>query len=434
MDSKLSQRFRRRGERERWLPPREKFLLAVSGGGDSMAMLKLFYDLCGPGCLAVAHLDHGLREASAEDCRFVQEVCRNLQVPCHVDRQPVLELRQRGEGLEEAARRVRHRFLEEIRHKIGARWIALAHSRDDLAETLLMNLGRGCGIWGLAAMAHRRDPILRPVLDFSRQELRQILKRSGWTWIDDETNDSRQFLRNRVRLDLLPLMAQEINPQIADHLAALAAEAAQWRDEEERLACQDRQRLEVPVPWPWLAFDLAGLRQLSGPGRIRLLRSCARSLGLGFIDRRRLDQLESLILRSGRWLFQWGSTVDLLARGGLVLLGPASEKLSPQLTIRPGSSLRWGGWEATLQEASRGQASPWSLWGPLVEEVRLVQRQGSGGCWLADSLPRVLWGEIFSADPKITGWENRGYSVKCESPLRLDLKPLSGHWRVDHGI
>lgn len=410
-----------------------KCVLAVSGGSDSMAMLRLFIELYGRDSIVVAHLDHGIRETSDRDCRFVQRACENLGVPCCSDRRPVLELRCKGESVEEAARRVRYDFLEEVRAAHQARWIALGHTRDDLAETVLLNLARGCGLWGLAGMPEIRDPFIRPVLDFSREELRDILREAQWAWVDDETNSSDIYLRNRVRLEVMPLMSQRMNPRIVEHLAALAGEVAQWRCEEERSAQLDWARLKRPVPWPWIGLDLSGLRRMESSGVVRLLRHCARKAGLTSLERQRWHCLEALIRRSGRWTFQWGSFVDIVARDGLVILGPAAEKLNPEMSLRAGEILRWGGWEIRLSPCSQKASAPWSLWGPRVEKIRLIRRQSLKGDWFADRLPRLFWGE-FPIDPKITGWENSSDSVEWESILRLDMRPLCGHWRIDDGI
>ena len=204
----------------RRMPPLPEHLLAgVSGGADSVALLHLLLQR-GVRVTAV-HVNHGLRgEASDGDERFVRELCGHLQVPLLVYRAVPPD----APG-EDWARRARYGFFREAMVATGAEALALAHHRDDQAETLLLHLLRGSGLTGLGGMAADAVVdglrIVRPLLQFSRQELRELLLRLGQPWREDESNDDPRYLRNALRLDVLPKL-EELIPGVAKRLAATA--------------------------------------------------------------------------------------------------------------------------------------------------------------------------------------------------------------------
>ena len=161
-------------------------LVAVSGGGDSVALLRAMAALraAGEGRIAVAHLNHQLRSGSDEDERFVVELSHRLGVPCEVERIAVARLAAAsGDGVEAAARKARYRFLEQAASRLGARFVATAHTADDQAETILHRIVRGTGVRGLAGMARVRRlghaTLIRPLLGVRGNELRAYLDALG---------------------------------------------------------------------------------------------------------------------------------------------------------------------------------------------------------------------------------------------------------------
>ena len=139
--------------------------------------------------------------------------------------------RRERRSLEDAARRERYEFFERARRQFGADVVALGHTRDDQAETFLLRLVRGAGPRGLAAMYPRHGTIIRPVLDCRRLELRKYLDERNMRYVDDETNDDVAIPRNRVRAELIPLLADRFNPAIVDalaHEAELSREIWAW--------------------------------------------------------------------------------------------------------------------------------------------------------------------------------------------------------------
>ncbi|HET9417340.1 MAG TPA: tRNA lysidine(34) synthetase TilS [Candidatus Limnocylindria bacterium] len=184
-------------------------LLAVSGGADSMAMLHGAAQLLEADAtrwrLSVAHLDHGLRPDSADDAAFVAEAAAALRLPVTVRRTDVAALaRDEGRSIEDAGREARYRFLAEL-SRDGA-LVMTAHTLDDLAETVLLNLLRGSGLAGVTGIPARRGNVARPLLAERRETLRTLLDEAGLAYRDDPSNEDPGFLRNRVRGELLPLL------------------------------------------------------------------------------------------------------------------------------------------------------------------------------------------------------------------------------------
>jgi len=207
-------------------------LLAVSGGADSVALLRAMRALktAGEGRLAAAHLNHLLRnDESAEDETFVVELCRRLGVPCEVGRAEVDQMAARsGEGLESAARSARYEFLQRTAARLGARYVVTAHSADDQAETILHRIVRGTGVRGLVGMARARTlgpaaTLMRPLLGFRRAELAVYLNDLGQPYRSDSSNHDLRYTRNRIRHELLPQLAEQFNPAVIDALLRLGS-------------------------------------------------------------------------------------------------------------------------------------------------------------------------------------------------------------------
>jgi len=174
--------------------------------------------------LSVAHLDHALRDDSATDAEAVAADAARLGIPCEVRRVDVAVLaRDEGRSIEDAGREARYRFLQEIAPE-GA-LIATAHTADDAAETVLLNLLRGSGLSGARGIPRRRGRIARPLLGARRATLRALLDDAGIAYVDDPSNADPAYLRNRVRAELVQLL-EAIRPGAVDRIGAFARLAA----------------------------------------------------------------------------------------------------------------------------------------------------------------------------------------------------------------
>ena len=205
------------------LPPKgARVLCAVSGGADSMCLLTLLL-LTGDYELAAAHFEHGIRGGeSLRDCAFVEDFCREKEIPCFVEHADVPAFaRERGLGLEEAARMLRYAFLERVADERGFDFIATAHNADDNAETVLFNLARGTGPDGLCGIPPRRGRIIRPLLGLTRAEIERCLAASGTPHVEDGTNADERFSRNRIRHSVVPVL-KELNPSFPEAAARLS--------------------------------------------------------------------------------------------------------------------------------------------------------------------------------------------------------------------
>jgi tRNA(Ile)-lysidine synthase len=254
---------------------------AVSGGADSCAMLIALHLLKVP--LIVAHLDHGLRPESRDDARYVADLALALDLPCECARVDVAAVAAaRKIGLEDAGRRSRYAFLEQIRVRHGAQWIATAHHLDDLCEDMLLRLIRGSGWPALGGMPARDDGrrLLRPLLQTPQRTLRAMLRALGLSWREDAGNQSRAARRNRIRQDLLPLIRRE-NPSFDQAVRRLWQMARldehYWRT---ILDPSGRERASRQEENPERGLVLAGARldSLHPAARLRLYLECVHRL------------------------------------------------------------------------------------------------------------------------------------------------------------
>lgn len=193
-----------------------RYLLAVSGGMDSSVLAALFHRAGLP--FAIAHCNFHLRgEDSNRDMRFVQEMAERFQVPCFVQEFDTLALqKESGASIEMIARELRYSWFEEIGREYD--YIVTAHHADDAAETMLMNLCRGTGLKGMVGIPERNGKIIRPLLRMPRQKIQQYAEKENISFVVDYTNSDTNIKRNKIRHDVLPVLA-EINPNLTETLS-----------------------------------------------------------------------------------------------------------------------------------------------------------------------------------------------------------------------
>lgn len=202
----------------------DRLLVAVSGGPDSTALLHGLAKVAERLgiSLVAACVDHRLRPESDEEAREVQRRCRDLGMACEILAVDVQ--RARHVSTQEAARDARLAALESSAVRLNCTKIALGHTADDQAETVLFRIVRGTGLAGLAGIPYQRGPFIRPLLDVRRAELLAFLAKRKIAFVTDPSNANRRYARSRIRHDVLPMLARE-NPRVVDALLALSREA-----------------------------------------------------------------------------------------------------------------------------------------------------------------------------------------------------------------
>jgi len=294
-------------------------LVAVSGGPDSVALLDVLHELA-PALrltLEVAHVHHGLRPEADADADFARGLAERLGLPFHLERVRVRR-EPPWDGLEAEARRARHAALEARARLIAAARIATGHTADDQAETVLMRLLDGAGPRGLAGIAPARGLLIRPLIESRREDVLAHLAARGLGWVEDASNRDPRFLRNRIRHQVLPYLAEVCGPRITESLCRSAALSRALVAELEERARAELDRLGARGACG-VVFAVGDLARLSEELAAETLLQAAAALGdarprRGAIHRavrrllapeptRRALKVGRLVMeRSGRWL------------------------------------------------------------------------------------------------------------------------------------
>jgi tRNA(Ile)-lysidine synthase len=237
--SKLLQTVERTIETYGMLEPKDSVIIGVSGGPDSVALLHVLFLIASRFSLklGVAHLNHCLRRNDSDkDAQFVEVLAKKYDLPCYTHKKDVLKYQIENKlSLEEAARRVRYTFLNNVADTMQYNKIAVGHHSDDNAELILMNLFRGSGTQGLSGIPPVRDhKIIRPLIELNRSELIAFLSQNKLEYVSDESNTDTKYLRNRVRHDLIPLIKTAYNPNISEtlnRLSSIIRSEEEWIDD-----------------------------------------------------------------------------------------------------------------------------------------------------------------------------------------------------------
>jgi len=306
----------------RLLQPGDRIAVAVSGGADSVALLRALMELRSElgVVLSVAHFNHGIRGADSDaDESFTKALAESLGLEFHADSGSTPAHAQGNKSsLETAARELRHRWFAELIAGGKADKIATAHTLDDQAETILMRVVRGSGTRGLAGIApwQREKFLVRPLLGVSRSEVESYLASLNQPWREDATNRDLAHTRNRVRHELLPLLEQNYNPGIRHTLADLGevarAEEEYWEQETavlfSRLVREGKPTRgggRSAGQSEALAVDLAALTGIPLAARRRLVRAMGEHFGVA-LEFKHVDQLLDLGADNAR-----GTTIEL---------------------------------------------------------------------------------------------------------------------------
>lgn len=354
-------------------------VVACSGGPDSIALLGVLHSLSPQLGLVlhVAHFDHRMRPASTRDARLVERVARELGLPTHTG------AAARAPRSEAEARDARYAFLREIARSSGAKAIALGHTRDDQAETVLLHLVRGSGVLGLAAMRPRRDDLARPLLCLTRGDTVAYAKAMGVRAVRDPTNATERYARNLVRLRVLPLL-ERLNPKARDALTRVADNAALLSDVLRSAAANALDGATVDARNE-LTLDLDRLPPDDAIASEALAIAADRKGASGLSERHRRALLR--LARGDR-----GSARVDLPHGVVALreyrrlsIGPRLPQGVPPepLELRPGTTIEWGEWAFGLDDSASERMLPMRVRVPrsdlLVRAWRSGDRLVGGG-------------------------------------------------------
>lgn len=293
----------------------DKVVVGVSGGPDSLALLHSLMILQGDFgyTLQVAHLNHGLRPEAAADAEYVRDLAAAWGLPVTVARRDVLAYRQEHRlSIEAAAREVRYNFFQEVAAAVGATRIAVGHQAEDQAETVLLNLLRGSGLSGLKAMLPRRGRLIRPLLFVNRAEIEAYCRDNGLRPRRDYTNEDPVYRRNKIRHQLLPLLAREYNPAI---VAALGRTAQILQEDENLLADLAHRALEGIIKKRGggaLVLDRRGWQELAPALQRRVLRLAAAILGRR-VSFNQVEQARAVAREGGA--LTWPGRLSIVVRG-----------------------------------------------------------------------------------------------------------------------
>ncbi len=205
----------------------DNIVIGVSGGPDSMALLNILIKIKNKDQkigIVVAHINHMIREEAQEETKYVESFCKNHNIQCFTKMENVIEIAKTEKiGTEEAGRKIRYKFFEEVLEKTNSNKIATAHTANDRAETVLMNIMRGSGTSGLKAIEEKRgDKYIRPLIDCTRQEIEEYCIKEKIEPKYDESNKENIYTRNKVRNLLIPYIEKEFNPNIVETLNRLS--------------------------------------------------------------------------------------------------------------------------------------------------------------------------------------------------------------------
>ncbi|MDO4614188.1 MAG: tRNA lysidine(34) synthetase TilS [Lachnospiraceae bacterium] len=329
------------------LPEGSRVQVALSGGADSVCLLKLICLLREERSLTLeaVHVHHGIRGAEAErDAAFCGQLCGELQVPLRiVYRNIPEEAAQKRETLEEAGRNARREIFLAYDGIT-----ALAHHRDDVAETVLLNAARGTGIRGLASLRPVTGSLIRPLLAVSRDEIRTYLREEHQTWCEDSTNAGTEAVRNRLRLHLIPAMEEEINAGSSRHLAALSARAGEIRDFLEAEAGKRAEiYLNISGETVSVSEDLLGEMPVMAAEILRLAVEKASGTGKD-LEEIHVKLLRELLSGAGGRKLDLPYGLRAERQTGCVVICPRKNEdvrvENEEIPLIPGSRIRYGGY------------------------------------------------------------------------------------------
>ena len=332
---------------EQWnmFPPKGGTILcAVSGGRDSVCLLHYLHRISSAYGFSVAagHYNHHMRPTAGRDEDFVRQLCAQLGVPFYTEGCDVVKAAAEAKlGVEEMGRRLRYDFLERLAHRLGAQRIATAHHMADQAETVLLNLLRGTGAEGLCGIPPVRGRLIRPLLNTPRQEIERYLDHFGLGHVEDETNESLAFARNRLRKNVMPEL-ERINPALRQNIARTAAIVRREDDYLNALAAEY-------LPGEGTAADCRRLLEAPEVLRLRAIRLLAKRLDTGKKDwgAVHVETILELVKTGRNGCLSLPDGMVAVCSGGVLRLERLAAPVDGAMALTEGEH-RWNGWHVTV--------------------------------------------------------------------------------------
>ena len=333
---------------EQWnmLPARGGTILcAVSGGRDSVCLLHYLHGISSAYGFSVAagHYNHHMRPTAQRDEDFVRQLCAQLEVPFYTEGCDVVRAAEEaGLGVEEMGRRLRYDFLERLADRLGAERIATAHHMADQAETVLLNLMRGTGPEGLGGIPPVRGRLIRPLLNTPREEIEGYLNHFGLGHVEDETNESLAFARNRLRKNVMPEL-EKINPALRQNIARTAAIVRREDDYLNSLAAEY-------LPREGTQADCQRLLEAPEVLRARAVRLLAKRLDTGKKDwgAVHVEAILELVKTGRDGCLSLPDGAVAVCCGGVLRLERLTAPADGAVALTEGEH-RWNGWDVTVR-------------------------------------------------------------------------------------
>ena len=317
-------------------------LVLTSGGADSAATAAGLVGFLGAAAVTALHLNYALRDDSDRDEQTCRELCERLGIELAVQRP-----RLGGGNVQAAAREARYAAAEGVRAQRGLDWVATGHTRTDLAETVLYRLATSPGSRALLGMRPKRGRVVRPMLALGRDQVRQLASDAGLPFRDDPTNAGPEYARNRIRNEVLPVLA-EIGTEVEGTIAATQAELAEESDALEALAAEALSESGADAAGAISAEQLSALDP--AVRRLALRRLAERSVGLPVpLNRSRAGEIWRLVQEPEGGVIELGGGVEAHMEQGHVrfMAGRASEP--PEATLPVPGACRFGTWEVRAE-------------------------------------------------------------------------------------
>lgn len=319
-------------------------VVLLSGGADSSCATAAITDLLGPESVAALHVNYGLRPDADAGERAARALCAKLRIDLHIER-PRL-----GEGnLQARAREARYRLAEDLRARRRGDWIATGHTRTDLAETLIYRLAVSPGSRALVGMRPRSGWVVRPLLGMARPLCRELARAAELPFADDPTNLDPSFARNRIRSEVLPVLA-EIGPEVERNVAATHAELLEEAELLSRVAAEALEAAGVEGAGPIRAGELEAME----PALRRIaLRQMAEAAGRGpvAIDRERCRRIVRLAASSEGGTVELGRGLRALCEAGTVRFVTERPRVPDPVTLAVPGEARFGDWRLRAELA-----------------------------------------------------------------------------------